>query len=165
MLIGPAVSVAQFWSSDLLSVVRGDVRKAKAWGMFFLSCAMMLSYVSWCGMPVWKYVLLVAYPGVSLALVRSYCEHQAAEEVEHRTIVVEASLFWSFLFLNNNLHVAHHERPTIAWYKLPAYYQSERDTLIKQNNGYLMTYAEIFRRYFFHAKEPVPHPNLAWLKP
>ncbi len=164
MLIGPAVGIARFWSAELLDVLKGDGRKAKAWGIFATSCACVLSYVMWCGMPVWQYILLIAYPGISLALVRSYCEHQAVEKVEHRTIIVECSLFWSFLFLNNNLHLPHHERPAMAWYKLPAYYRSERASLIAQNNGYLMSYAEMFRRYFFAAKEPIPYPNLKWLK-
>ncbi len=164
MLIGPAVGIARFWSAELLDVLRGDRRKVKAWAMFVASCACVFAYVIWCGMPVWQYVLLIAYPGISLALVRSYCEHQATENVDHRTIIVECSMFWSFLFLNNNLHVPHHERPALAWYKLPAYYNRERDKLIAQNNGYLMSYAEMFRRYFVTPKEPVAYPELRWLR-
>ena len=145
-------------------MIRGDADKARQWGLFGLSAALVIAYVLWCGMPLWQYVLLIAYPGISLALVRSFCEHQAAEQVEHRTIVVECSPFWSILFLNNNLHVAHHERPALAWYKLPAYYAAERETMLAQNNGYRMSYAQIFRRYFFRAKEPIPYPNTDWLK-
>ncbi len=164
MLIGPAVGIVRFWSAEILDIVRGDTHKAKCWAMFAVSGAGVLGYVMWCGMPVWQYLLLVAYPGISLALVRSYCEHQAAKQIEHRTIIVECSWFWSFLFLNNNLHVPHHEKPALAWYKLPAYYRSERNMLIAQNNGYLMSYAEIFRRYFLKAKEPLSYPDMAWLK-
>jgi fatty acid desaturase len=116
-------------------------------------------------MPFWQYYLLIAYPGISLALVRSYCEHQAAEDVGHRTIIVEASPFWSLLFLNNNLHVAHHTRPALAWYHIPAYYRAERAELIARNNGYLMKgYGEIFARYFLRAKEQIPYPNMGWLR-
>jgi fatty acid desaturase len=165
MAIGPAVSIVRFWSADLRDVFMGDVHKAEAWAVFALSVALVLSYVIWCGMPVWQFVALVAYPGISLALVRAYCEHQAAEVVDHRTILVECSPFWSLLFLNNNLHVAHHERPSLAWYKLPAYYASERDVLLARNNGYRLSYAQIFWRYFFRAKEPLPYPNVSWLKP
>ena len=100
----------------------------RAWAWFVPACAITLWYVVHvCGMPFWQYYLLIAYPGISLALVRSYCEHQAAEDVEHRTIIVEASPFWSLLFLNNNLHVAHHTVPALAWYKIPAFYRAERD--------------------------------------
>jgi fatty acid desaturase len=164
MLIGPAISVLNFWPVELGKILRGDREHVKCWTLFALSCAGVLAFVIWCGMPVWQYLLLIAYPAVSLALVRSYCEHQAAENVDHRTIIVECSLFWSLLFLNNNLHVPHHERPSLAWYKLPAFYRAERARLIAQNNGYLMSYAEIFRRYFLRAKEPIPYPNMGWLK-
>ena len=164
MLMGPAIGIMRFWTAEFRDVVKGDGHKAKAWLVFALSCVLVLAFVTWCGMPVWQYVLLIAYPGISLALVRSYCEHQAAEQIGHRTIIVECSLFWSFLFLNNNLHLPHHERPSLAWYQLPAFYRGERDTMIAQNNGYVMSYFEIFRRYFFVAKEPVAHPNLNWLQ-
>jgi fatty acid desaturase len=164
MVIGPAVGIVRFWFAEFCEIARGDRRVIKAWGIFAASMVCVLGFVVWCGMPVWQYVLLIAYPGISLALVRSYCEHQAAPEVDHRTILVECSAFWSLLFLNNNLHVAHHERPALAWYKLPAYYRSERAKLLAQNNGYLMSYADMFRRYAFRAKEPVPYPDMTWLK-
>jgi fatty acid desaturase len=165
MLVGPAVGIIQFWSSDFVTIAKGKAAIVKAWAAFAFSCALVLGYVIWCGMPVWQYIVLIAYPGISLALVRSYCEHQAAEDVNHRTILVECSWFWSLLFLNNNLHVAHHERPAMAWYRLPAYYAAERQALIRQNNGYRMSYADMFRRYFFTAKEPIAYPDVRWLKP
>jgi fatty acid desaturase len=164
MLIGPAVSIVRFWSAEFADMARGDWEKTKAWLLFAVSCGITLTYVWACGMPIWQYLLLIAYPAMSLSLVRSYCEHQAAETIEERTIIVEASPFWSLLFLNNNLHVAHHDRPALAWYKLPAFYRAEREALIRQNNGYLMKgYGEIFRRYFFRPKEPIPYPNMAWI--
>ena len=165
MVLGPAISIARFWPGELRDCAKGEGNKIKAWALFVFSIACTITIVSWFGMPLWKYILLVAYPGVSLALVRSFCEHQAAEQIEHRTIIVEASPLWSLLFLNNNLHVAHHEKPALAWYRLPAFYRSERQALIKRNNGYLMHgYGEIFRCYFLKAKEPIPYPDMRWLK-
>ena len=166
MLIGPAVSIIRFWSAEFHDIAQGNRRTLKAWAWFVPAAGLAVWYaVAVCGMPFWQYYLLIAYPGISLALVRSYCEHQAAEQVEHRTIIVEASPFWSLLFLNNNLHVAHHERPALAWYKIPAFYRAEREALIARNNGYLMKgYGEIFTRFFIKAKEPVPYPNMGWLK-
>jgi fatty acid desaturase len=167
MLIGPLVGILRFWSAEFISISKGDILKIRDWTLFFFGAAVIYIYVDMiCGMPFWKYYLLVAYPGISLALVRSYCEHQAAENVGERTIIVEASPFWSLLFLHNNLHVAHHARPALPWYELPAYYRAERQGLIQKNNGYLMNgYGEIFRRYFFTPKEPIPYPNPDWLKP
>jgi fatty acid desaturase len=165
MLLGPAISVVQFWSDEFWQMLRGNRRIVKCWGLFVLSSSIVLGYVSWCGMPIWQYLLLVAYPAISLALVRSFCEHQAAEDVGHRTILVEAAPFWSLLFLNNNLHVAHHLRPTVSWYELPAYYRAEKAKLIARNGNYVKTgYGQIFWQYFFHAKEDMPHPNLSWLQ-
>ncbi len=166
MLIGPAVSIVQFWGDEFRAIFRGQKDILPAWLLFALSSLMAAVLISGvCGMQLWKYYVLIAYPGISLALVRSYCEHQAAEAVNERTIIVEASPFWSLLFLNNNLHIAHHTRPTMPWYQLPGYYRAERESLIKKNQGYLMRgYGEIFRRYAFRPKEPIPHPNLDWLK-
>ena len=166
MLIGPAVSIIRFWSSEFRDIAKGNRETARAWAWFAVAAAITITYVVWiCGMPLWQYLLLIAYPGISLALVRSYCEHRAAEMVDHRTIIVEASPFWSLLFLNNNLHVVHHSHPTLAWYKIPAIYRAERDRLIARNDGYLMRgYGEIFARYFVRAKEPISYPNMGWLK-
>jgi fatty acid desaturase len=166
MLIGPAVSILRFWPAEFRDIVNGNRETAGAWAWFAAAVAFTLTYVVLiCGMPLWQYLLLIAYPGISLALVRSYCEHRAAELVGHRTIIVEASPFWSLLFLNNNLHVVHHDHPTLAWYKIPALYRAERDHVIAENGGYTMKgYGEIFRRYFLKAKEPISYPNPDWLK-
>ncbi len=166
MLIGPAVSIIRFWTSEFRDIAHGNRETLRAWTVFALSCAITIWFVTViAGMPLWQYILLIAYPGISLSLVRSYCEHRAAEHQDHRTIIVEASPFWSLLFLNNNLHVAHHNKPALAWYKLPAYYAAERAELIARNDGYMMQgYGEIFRRYFFTAKEPIPYPDMRWLK-
>jgi fatty acid desaturase len=166
MLIGPAISVVRLWSSDFAAMARGDTAILRAWILHGLASAVTLAYAGWvCGMPIWQYLALIAYPGISLSLVRSFCEHQAAEDVGERTIIVEASPFWSLLFLYNNLHVAHHTRPALAWYKLPAYYRAQREELLAKNHGYKMNgYGEIFRRYFLKPKEPVPHPHPEWLR-
>jgi fatty acid desaturase len=166
MLIGPAVSIVQFWGAEFRDIARGNRDTLKAWAWFGLAAVLTLwLVVGVAGMPFWQYYLLIAYPGISLALVRSYCEHQAAEQVDHRTIIVEASPFWSLLFLNNNLHVAHHAKPGLAWYKLPAFYRAERDALIARNNGYLMKgYGQIFSRFLLKAKEPIPYPDMSWLR-
>ena len=165
MLIGPAVGVIQFWSGEIMQMLRGRRDIVRCWSAFVLSSTIVLGFVVWMGMPIWQYILLIAYPAISLALVRSFCEHQAAEDVGERTIIVEASRFWSLLFLNNNLHIAHHEKPALPWYRLSGYYAQERENLLAKNKHYLMRgYVEIFRRYFFNAKESVQHPNILWLK-
>ena len=160
MIMGPAIATIRFWSSEALAILRGDGDVARAWLLHAAAVAIPLYYALWiCGIPFWQYVLLFAYPGISLMLVRSFCEHQAVEQIGERTIIVEAAPFWSLLFLNNNLHIAHHTNPRLAWYRLPAFYRAERDALIARNNGYLVKgYGQIFRRYFLQPKEPIAHP-------
>lgn len=166
MIMGPAISILRMWPAEWLAILRGDWRLAAAWLYHIAASGIMLwLVVGLAGMPLWKYLLLIAYPGISLALVRSYCEHRAAPTPELRTIIVEASPFWSLLFLYNNLHVAHHSRPALAWYKIPAYYRSEKTGMLARNGSYIMKgYGEIFRRYLFRAKEPIPYPDVSWLR-
>jgi fatty acid desaturase len=165
MTIGPAVSIIRFWPTDMARIFNGQPGKIVCWSLFAISCALVIAFVMWCGMPLWKYIALIAYPGISLALVRSYCEHRATPELGERTIVVEASPFWSLLFLNNNLHIAHHEAPTLPWYELPAYYRANRERLLAKNAHYLMPgYSAIFKEFLLRAKEPIPYPDMAWLK-
>lgn len=81
MSIGPAVSVIRFWSAEFVDILKGDVDKAKDWAVFAVSAAVSLFYiVGIAGMPFWQYLLLIAYPGVSLALVRSFSNTRAAGE-------------------------------------------------------------------------------------
>ena len=47
-------------------------------------------------------------PYESLTQLRSFVEHRAHTVPGLRTVVVETNLFWALLFLNNNLHIAHH---------------------------------------------------------
>jgi fatty acid desaturase len=160
LLIGLAVAVVRFAASELRSLRAGDREVAVAWALHLPAAALVLWWVTAvCGMPLWQYLLLFVYPGNSLTLLRSYCEHRAHESVDGRTIIVEAGPLLSLLYLNNNLHAAHHEAPGLAWYELPAYYRAHRSELLARNGGYLaLGYGELIRRYAFSAKESVAHP-------
>jgi fatty acid desaturase len=160
LLIGPLVSVARFYPSELRRILDGDREVREAWLLHLPAVALVLFWVvGIAGVPLRQYLLLFVYPGVSLLLLRSYCEHQAHAEVEERTIIVESGPLLSLLFLNNNLHAAHHEAPGLPWYRLPAYYRSRRDALLARNGGYLVRgYGLLFRRYLFQAKEDVRYP-------
>ena len=164
MLIGPIIGTIRFWSSEFMAIAKGDMAVAKAWAWHIPACAITLAYAYFiCGIPLWAYLVMFAWPGIAFSLVRSFCEHQAVENLGERTIVVESSAPLSLMFLNNNLHLPHHLKPRMAWYQLPAYYRAEREELLRKNHGYLMRgYREIFRRYFFKSKEPVayPHPEI-----
>jgi fatty acid desaturase len=104
-------------------------------------------------------MLFAAYPGISLIMIRSFIEHRAHETPKMRTAVVESGPFFSLLFLNNNLHRVHHERPGIAWYLLPGMYRSERERYLADTGGYLVHgYSEVVRRWLLNPRLPVVHP-------
>jgi fatty acid desaturase len=165
MVLGPFIGAVRFWLAEITRIARGDREIIKAWAVHVPACGLTLAYALFvCGIPLWAYLLLFAYPGISFSSIRSFCEHQAAEDIGERTIAVEASPPMALMFLNNNLHIAHHTRPRLPWYELPAYYRAERERLLVKNHGYLMHgYSEIFRRYFFRPKEPVSYPHMEWL--
>jgi fatty acid desaturase len=162
LTIGPLVAAARLYRAELRRALGGERDVVAAWLLHLPAAALVLWWVMGpCGIPLGKYLACFVYPGVSLTLLRSFCEHRAHAEVEARTVVVEAGPVMSLLYLNNNLHAAHHENPALAWYRLPAYYRARRAGLLAANGSYLLRgYGEVFRRYFLTAKESVPHPLL-----
>ena len=94
-----------------------------------------------CGIPFWEYLFLLAYPGTSFTLLRSFAEHRSHTECEGRTAVLEAESLFGILYLYNNYHALHHNTPDMAWYKLPALFREKREDLLKQNHGYLIRVA------------------------
>ncbi|MBP2229223.1 fatty acid desaturase [Azospirillum agricola] len=112
-----------------------------------------------CGIPLWAYALLCVYPGFALALVRSFAEHRAAENSDHRAAIVERSPLFGLLFPHNNLHVVHHLRPDLPWYAIPASYRAHRPALVARNGGLVYRgYTEVARRFLFTPHHQPPHP-------
>lgn len=162
LLIGPVVSTFRFVSSDVRLMWKPDVRARqvrRCWCLHLLSTgALALSMARWSAIPFWQFAA-ATYLGFSILLIRTFAEHQAAAREGERTVVIEdrGPLAWLFLF--NNLHAAHHRRPGLAWYRLPAFYRRHRETLLAGNEGYAYpSYFALLRRHFLKAKEPVPHP-------
>ena len=114
-----------------------------------------------CAIPLTAYVALFVLPGVSLTLVRSFAEHKAANTPLERTAIVEAGAPFALLFLNNNLHYAHHKRPDLPWHALPAYYRAHRGELLHENGGLLYRgYREILGRYLLRPVDRPVHPMI-----
>ena len=85
-------------------------------------------------------------------LVRSFAEHRAESDVEERTAIVENAPVMGLLYLYNNLHVVHHDRPTLPWYEIPGWYRANRDRLVQENGGLVYRgYLDIARRYLLNA--------------
>lgn len=158
LLAGPAVGMAAFVAGDIRAISAGDRRVLAAWLWHLPAMAMSGAWVIWAEVPVWVWVL-ACYLAMSLLKIRTFLEHQAHERARGRTVVIEDRGPLAWLFLNNNLHVVHHMHPRVPWYRLPAIYAANRERYLARNEGYVFaSYAEVFRRYFLRAKDPVPHP-------
>ncbi len=161
LLIGPAWAIGRFIWRDFGRARRGapGVRAAWAWHI-----PMLVAVLAWltviCGMTLTAYAACFWLPGMALLLLRSFAEHRAAPDAECRTAVVERAPVLGLLFLFNNLHAAHHERPGLAWYRLPNWYRQERDRLLAKNGGLVYRgYAEVARRYLLAPHDQSVHPQ------
>jgi fatty acid desaturase len=158
LLVGPALSGACFILGDMRAILAGDRAVLRDWLIHAAGLVVVAQIVQEASMPGWAY-LACAYMGLSILKIRTFLEHRAHDIARARTVIIDGGGILPFLFLNNNLHAVHHARPTLAWYRLPALYRERRDEFLRRNDGYAYaSYGEVFRRYFFRAKDPVPHP-------
>ncbi|MGO4915811.1 fatty acid desaturase [Pseudogemmobacter sp. W21_MBD1_M6] len=159
LVLGPAVGTISFIIADAKAIHRGDRAVLRGWLWHVPALALVVWWLVATGaMPVWAYVLS-AYIALSILKIRTFLEHQAHERCRGRTVIIEDRGPLAFLFLNNNLHVVHHMHPNVPWYRLPALYFQNRERYLKRNDGYMYkSYAEVFRRYLWTRKDPVPHP-------
>lgn len=157
MLIGPLVALARFWGTEFRRLRRRHRRVL--WLRHAAQAAIVLVWVvGICGIPLFFYLGLMVYPSISLGLVRSFVEHRAALDPRHRTAVVEAHPFWALLFLNNNLHVAHHLQPALPWYRLPAAWRELRPRRTLPPGLIFGGYGEVFRKHLFWPADAAEHP-------
>jgi fatty acid desaturase len=160
-ILGPLLGTAGFFLAEAKLIKEGDREVRKAWLLHGAGLAVIVPLVVFVfAMPLWLYLLVPVWLGQSLISVRTFAEHQWSERPDGRTIIVEHSPL-SILFLNNNLHLVHHKRPTIAWYELPVLFRAQRDEWVAMNKGYVFpNYLALLKAYAFHPKEPVVHPVL-----
>jgi fatty acid desaturase len=137
LLIGPALRLWSLMSKETRRVAQGDLGHLPHWGIHAIAVALLFWFISGvCHFPWWQYCLLIAYPGMSLGLLRAFHEHRAAEDSQQRTAAVESNVVFALLYLYNNLHVVHHLKPTMPWYEIPRYYRENRAELLKMNGDF-----------------------------
>ncbi len=159
-VFGPAMAIASVVHEAVTQVRGGNYRYLPMWSLHIAMLVVMLTTIErWSGMPAWYYLLLVAYPALSLAMVRSYYEHRAAEDCKHRIAINEASWPMRLLYLNNNYHLVHHDLPSLPWYLLARVYQADRDAYIARCGGFrLGGYLELVRRFGLTPVDAPVHP-------
>jgi|HubBroStandDraft_6_1064221.scaffolds.fasta_scaffold190296_2 fatty acid desaturase len=162
LLIGPILRLWILVSKESKRVAQGDYSHLPHWAAHALAVALLFWFISGvCHFPWWQYCLLIAYPGLSLSLLRAFYEHRAAEDSQQRTAAVESNVVFGLLYLYNNLHVVHHLKPTMPWYDIPRYYRENRESLLELNGQYVYRgYAVFVRRYLFTPVFSPVHPLL-----
>ena len=160
LLFGPAFIVARYFAAEARAVWAGRGAARRIWAWHAVAAAAVLAWVvGVCRMDPAFYVFGLVYPGTSILLLRSFAEHRAAEGVAERTAIVENAPVLGFLFLYNNLHAAHHERPLVPWYALPGWYRANRARLIAGNGALVYDgYAAVARRFLVTPHDDPVHP-------
>lgn len=160
LTIGPLVMILSFLTQEFLQIWHGDRWRARVWAGHLIAVALLLTWIVWiCEMPVWLYLMGFVYGGAALGRLRSFAEHRFAHHHYERTAIVENTNVFGLLFLYNNLHVLHHQRPSIPWYRIPSLYRKHRDSLIKLNGGLVYNgYLDIARRFLFRVHDDPRHP-------
>lgn len=161
LTIGPAIMIGFFLADEVKRVIAGEPGRRAIWAWHLVGVAAVLVWVvAICGMPLWLYLAGFVYAGTALTRLRSFAEHRFADQPEKRTAIVENGGLLGLLYLNNNLHVLHHVRPAVAWYRLPALYRASREQLVARNGGLVYDgYRDIARRYLVAEHDDPLHPR------
>ena len=159
LLVGPLIGQIAFMRGDWRQIRAGNRAVLAGWLWHIPALALVIWWMATIGqMPVWA-LLVSSYAGLSILKIRTFLEHRAHEAAQGRSVIIEDRGPLALIFLNNNLHVVHHSHPGVAWYDLPDRFRAGREEFLARNDGYYFrSYGEIFRRYFWKAKDPVPHP-------
>lgn len=160
LTLGPLVMIVSFLAQEAALLLEGDRARSNFWIRHAIGVAAVLVWViAVCGMPLWLYLFGFVYVGAALTRLRSYAEHRYADYHDERTAIVENSTLFGLLFLYNNLHVLHHQRPGVPWYRIPALYQRHKQTLVLINGGLIYDgYLDVARRYLFRPHDDLRHP-------
>jgi fatty acid desaturase len=160
LVIGPPYAVWTVIRRLCCALRDGNMTHLREWLWHVPGIAVVLIWVMGVfHIPLWQYALFYVYPGISLTLLRSYAEHQAALPVGERIATVKTNLVMGLLYAFNNLHALHHAEPATPWYRRPARYRLRRAELDAASGHYIIHgYSELFRRYLFWSKESPVHP-------
>jgi fatty acid desaturase len=157
LILGPLIDITSFLTGQARALATGDKAAWKVWTVHLLTLAPVLIWLhTVCHFPLALYALNFIYPGVALSLLRSFAEHRAEAAPAHRVAVVERAPLLGLLFLNNNLHAAHHAWPGAPWFDLKRLYAAHRERLLQGNGGLVYDgYSDVARRFLLRAHDRI----------
>ena len=158
LVFGPFVRLYKLVKREMTKLLAGDFSNVKHWIVHAICVGILLYWVTQvAGMPLWMYLVCFAWPGMSWGMLRTFTEHRWGARPMERTAIVESNHILGVLFLYNNLHLIHHQQPTLPWYRIHGRWKSNRAELLKDNDNFFYPgYLDIARRFLF---TPVFHPG------
>lgn len=159
LLLGPAIAIASLVIAEMRRVRQHPIAVARDWLPHWAGCALVVAWLAWNDFGLVRYLLLFVYPGTALSLLRSFAEHHAEAHSPGHAVTVQRGGLWGLLFLNNHLHAAHHERPGLSWYRLPAFQRRRATRTSNAAEPSYRSYGEIARRFAFRRHHILVHPG------
>lgn len=160
LLMGAPLAVMSLLGSEIRGLLLAGRSARRVWAVHMLSVAVVLTLVEqYSAISAVQYIFLVSLPALSISMIRSFYEHRPSMLPEHRTVINESSGLLSWLFLNLNLHLVHHDLPGLPWFYLPQVYRARREQWIARNNGYVIHgYFQLLHRHLVHPVDCPRHP-------
>ncbi|SFB11304.1 Fatty acid desaturase [Pseudomonas sp. NFIX10] len=160
LIIGAPLALMTLVSTALGGLLHSERSSWRMWLIHLLSVGVLLGLVEqYSAISAVQYVFLVSLPALSISMIRSFYEHRPSTLPEHRTVINESSGLLSWLFLNLNLHLVHHDLPGLPWFYLPQVYRARREQWIARNNGYVIHgYFQLLQRHLINPVDCPRHP-------
>jgi fatty acid desaturase len=159
LVFGPLVCIASFFAVEARRLKTEPRLVMHDWVPHLAAVILVGTWLEATGFGIARYSLLAVYPGTALTLLRSFAEHRADIDAPGKAATVERGGLLGVLFLNNHLHAAHHDRPGLSWYRLPAHHRRHRLRLAGAGGRSYRGYGEIVRRFALRPHDAVIHPD------
>jgi fatty acid desaturase len=160
LLLGPLMVIVPAWLDIVRRPLRHDFTQVRSWVVHIAMLgAMLIALDRYADIGPVRYLLTIGYPALGIAMLRSFYEHRPAQAASHRVVINEAGLFWRILYLNNNYHAVHHERPDLPWYLVRRFYLNNRADVLVRNGGFVIPgYMSLMTRYAMNTVDSPIHP-------
>ena len=99
LIFGPFIRLLRFVTREISRILNQDFANVKHWIAHFISVAALIYVITEvAGMPLWKYLLCFAYPGMSFGMLRVFTEHRYGERPMERVAIVESNTVMGLMF-------------------------------------------------------------------
>jgi fatty acid desaturase len=161
LLVGAPLAVTALVAGEIRGLLHTGRSAWQMWAAHLLSVGALLTLVEqYSAISALQYLFLVSLPALSISMIRSFYEHRPSPLPEHRTVINESSGLLSWLFLNLNFHLVHHDLPGLPWFYLPQVYKARREQWMARNDGYVIHgYLQLLQGHLLSPVDCPCHPG------